>query len=81
MPGTLGYNQARQVGLSKRALYVLRDSGQIQAIGRGPYRRTDAPLADLGLIAIAERAPEATLCLTSALARHDLTDAIPDRHR
>ena len=80
LPGTFTYTQARQVGLSKRALYALRDSGQIQAIGRGLYRRTDAPLADLDLIAIAERAPEATLCLTSALARHDLTDAIADRH-
>lgn len=43
LPGTFTYTQARQVALSKRALYELRDSGQIQAISRGRYRRTDAP--------------------------------------
>ena len=30
LPGTFTYTQARQVALSKRALYELRDSGQIQ---------------------------------------------------
>lgn len=29
---------------------------------------------------MSKRAPEATICLLSALARHDLTDAIPARH-
>ncbi len=34
-------------------------------------------LADPDLLDIARRAPLATLCLTSALARHGLTDEIP----
>ena len=33
--------------------------------------------ADLGLVEVAFRAERATICLTSALARHDLTDEIP----
>jgi hypothetical protein len=35
--------------------------------------------ADIDLLEIARRAPRATLCLTTALARHGLTDEIPTR--
>jgi hypothetical protein len=48
--------------------------------GLSPRRRGDADLADLAdldLLLVAERAPLGTLCLTSALARHELTDEIP----
>jgi len=80
LPETFSYAQARAVGLSKRAVYQLRDSGEIESIGRGVYRRADAELADLDLLLVAGRAPMATLCLTSALARHELTDEIPSAH-
>jgi hypothetical protein len=56
----------------------MRDSGLIEAIGRGLYRRTDiGQSTDIDLLEIARRAPGATLCLTTALARHGLTDEIP----
>ena len=80
LPDTFTYTEARKAGLSKHALYRLRDSGQLEPIGRGLYRRHDAPLGDLDLLVVAQRSPMATLCLTSALARHDLTDLIPARH-
>ncbi len=80
LPDTFTYSEARKAGLSKHALYRLRDSGQLEPIGRGLYRRHDAPLGDVDLLAVAQRSPMATLCLTSALARHDLTDLIPARH-
>lgn len=80
LPATFTYTQAREAGLSKRALYSLRDSGDVHAVGRGLYRRSDAPLVDFDLLEVAHRAPEATLCLISALARHDLTDFIPSEH-
>ena len=80
LPQTFSYSQARAIGLSKRAVYDLRNSGEIESIGRGVYRRADAELADLDLLLVAERAPMATLCLTSALARHELTDEIPSAH-
>ena len=84
LPETFTYSQARQAArLSDRHLILLRQQGLIDALGRGLYRRTDLAEAaseqpaDIDLLEIAMRAPEATLCLTSALARHGLTDAIP----
>lgn len=77
LPSTFTYAQALDAGLSKHDLYRLRDQGRIEPLSRGLYRRTDADVADLELIEIAQRAPSATLCLATALARHDLTDEIP----
>jgi predicted transcriptional regulator of viral defense system len=71
------YARARRAGLSKRAIYRLRDQGLIEPVGRGIYRRADAPPADLDLLEIVARAPRATLCLATALARHGLCDLIP----
>jgi predicted transcriptional regulator of viral defense system len=63
--------------VSKRALYELRDRGELQVIARGLYRLREAALVDDDLLEIALRSPHATICLTSALARHGLSDAIP----
>jgi hypothetical protein len=71
------YSEATSQGLSDRRLYALRDAGKLIALGGGLYRWADAPAADLDLIEIAERVPRATLCLETALAHHDLIDAIP----
>lgn len=75
---TFTYGEARAAGVGDKRLYRLRDSGEIIALGGGVYRWADAPLADDDLVEIAERVPRATLCLETALARHGLTDAIPD---
>lgn len=77
LPATFTYMQARGLGISSRRLYRLRDQGLIESIGRGLYRRRDAGPVDLNLLEIAQRAPRSTLCLTTALARHGLTDEIP----
>lgn len=75
---TFTYTDARRHGLSDRKLYALRDQGSIEAIGRGLYRLADADLpADIDLLEVSWRAPRATLCLATALARHGLTDLIP----
>jgi hypothetical protein len=74
---TFTYAAARAAGVSKRVLYRLREQGEIETIARGVYRKRDSPLADEGLLAVAARIPKATLCLTSALVRHELLDAIP----
>lgn len=79
LPATFTSAEAAHLGLSRRRLLALREDGAIERIGRGVYRRTDAEIADLDLIEIAIKAPQATLCLTSALAHHDLTDTIPSR--
>jgi hypothetical protein len=78
LPSTFSFSEARERGLSERRLYALRDAGVLEMLGRGLYRRTDAPIeADTDLLEIAHRAAESTLCLTTALARHGLSDAIP----
>lgn len=78
LPPIFSYAQARQAGLSQRRIYWLRDQGLIEPLTQGTYRRAGAGLdADPDLVEIATRASRATLCLASALARHDLTDAIP----
>jgi Transcriptional regulator, AbiEi antitoxin len=76
LPATFTYRQARKLGLSKRALYELRDAGEIETLSRGLYRRRGAELVDEDLLEIARRAPRATLCLGTALSRHQLSDDI-----
>jgi predicted transcriptional regulator of viral defense system len=77
LPTTFTYAQARAAGLSKHAFYRLRNEKRIELLSRGIYRRTDREVGDLELLEIAQRAPEATLCLTTALAKHGLSDEIP----
>jgi Transcriptional regulator, AbiEi antitoxin len=78
LPAVFSHTDAREAGLSNRRLYELRDAGAVEQLGRGLFRRPGpSDDADPDLLEIAHRAPRATLCLTSALARHDLSDAIP----
>ncbi len=74
---TFSYREAKEAGLSDTRLYGLRDAGAIIALGGGVFRWAEAPPADLDLIEVAERVPRATLCLETALARHQLIDSIP----
>jgi predicted transcriptional regulator of viral defense system len=64
--------------MSRSSLYRAAASGEFERIARGLYRPADAPAADWDWIEAASRRADATICLTSALAYHDLTDAIPD---
>jgi predicted transcriptional regulator of viral defense system len=80
LPMTFTYSQALDAGLTKAALYRLRDDQLVHLLARGVYRRADAPPADLTLAAVVARAPQATMCLVTALARHDLTDEIPSAY-
>ncbi|MEU8020948.1 type IV toxin-antitoxin system AbiEi family antitoxin domain-containing protein [Micromonospora haikouensis] len=79
LPATFSYSEALAAGISEWRLYRLRDQGLIESLGRGLYRRRDAEATDLDLVETARRASAATLCLTTALARHGLTDEIPAR--
>ena len=62
----------------RSALYRGHAEGSWERIGRGVYLPADAPAMDWDQIEAATRRPEATICLLSALAHYDLTDAIPD---
>ncbi|GEC27200.1 type IV toxin-antitoxin system AbiEi family antitoxin domain-containing protein [Pseudonocardia saturnea] len=68
---------AEQAGLSRSALYRAAREGRLERIARGIYLPADAPAADWDRTEASTRRPEATICLTAALAHHDLTDAIP----
>jgi predicted transcriptional regulator of viral defense system len=75
LPDTFRYSEALE-RISERQLRRLLAAGRITAVSRGLYRKSDW-LGDDGLIEIASKSPNATICLRSALARHDLIDDIP----
>lgn len=72
-------SDAARAGIGSRTLYRLRDAGVVEQIGRGLYQRADSSIADFDLVEAVMRRPESTICLTSALVHHGLTDAIPAR--
>src|SRR6185295_12937355 len=77
LPTTFTFARARTLGLSRRALRAMLESGELERRARGLYALTNELSEDPELAAIALLAPRATICLTSALARHALIDAIP----
>ncbi len=77
LPLSFSSAMAVRAGVPRSRLRMLVDEGQLDVIARGLYRRADAPLAYLDRVEIALRAPDATLCLETALAHHELTDRIP----
>jgi predicted transcriptional regulator of viral defense system len=80
LPATFTSAEAELYGVSRRRLQQMLDAGLVERIGHGLYRRTDEEPVDYDLIEIAVKARQATLCLLSALARHELTDIIPSVH-
>jgi predicted transcriptional regulator of viral defense system len=76
--GMLRTGKALRLGIHPRTLYALRDSGEIEQVGRGLYRLSTAPaLSSPDLVPIAIRIPRAVVCLISALAHHGITTQIP----
>jgi len=80
LPTSFTAADATQYGVSRRELQRMLAIGEVERVGRGLYRRTDSAPLDHDLVEIAMRADKATLCLVSALARHELTDLIPAAH-
>jgi predicted transcriptional regulator of viral defense system len=76
--GTLRTRDLIKLGVHTDALYALRDGGRVIELGRGLYR-----LAEIGeaehpdLVEVAARAPNAVVCLISALSYHGITTQIP----
>lgn len=69
---------AREAGLRKDQVYGLLEQREIERVGRGVYVRPDViEPAFISLAAATTVRGDATLCLTSALVHHDLSDAIP----
>ena len=62
--------------IGERQFRNLVGQSQVVSLARGLYRKHDL-LGDEDLMEIAAKARLATICLRSALARHDLIDDIP----
>jgi predicted transcriptional regulator of viral defense system len=76
--GTLRTRDLIGLGVHTDALYALRDNGQIVELGRGLYRLAEVGEADHpDLAVIAVHAPNAAVCLISALSYHGITTQIP----
>ncbi len=69
---------ARIAGLRKDQVYELLAEGELERVGRGVFVRPGLIDGVFVTLAAATAArPAATLCLTSALVYHELSDAIP----
>jgi predicted transcriptional regulator of viral defense system len=76
--GTLRTRDLIALGVHTDSLYALREKGQIVELGRGLYRVADALEAEYpDLAVVAARAPNAAVCLISALSYHGITTQIP----
>ncbi len=76
--GTLRTRDLIALGVHTDALYTLRDSERIVELGRGLYRLAETGEAEHpDLAQVAARAPDAAVCLISALSYHDITTQIP----
>ena len=76
--GILRMSEALESGVSRRVLYSMLEQGLIERLHRGLYRQTDLPsLGNPDLVAVSRKAPNAVICLISALAFHEITTHIP----
>ena len=77
MPAAFTSRAADEAGLTRGLRSRLIAEGALIRLSRGLYRQANADPVDLDLLEVALRTPAATICLTSALSRHELTDEIP----
>lgn len=78
LPPAFNLRDARDSGLRKDEVYAMLAAGDVERIGRGIYLRSGEIDATFSSLAGAQVAcEEATMCLTSALVFHGLSDMIP----
>ena len=71
-------HELRALGVAATTISRALDEGVIRRLGRGLYQLSDSEIdVNASLAEVSKRAPKAVICLTSALAFHDLTDQIP----
>lgn len=67
-------------GVAATTIARMEREGSILRLSRGLYQLADAPIdTNHDLAEAAKRVPKGVVCLTSALAFHDLTDQLPRR--
>ena len=76
--GVMRMADASREGISRRTLYSMRDSGQLEQMARGLYRLAESPpLSEPDLVTVAKKVPQGVIYLISALAVHGMTTQIP----
>jgi hypothetical protein len=80
LPVAFTRQEALASGVTAAVLERLTSDGEVERFAHGLYVDGGGGLVDLDLAEARLRSPLATLCLTSALARHGLVDEIPARH-
>jgi predicted transcriptional regulator of viral defense system len=76
--GVLRTTEALAAGIHPRTLYAMRDSGELDLLAHGLFRLGSLPpMTNPDLATVAMRVPRGVVCLTSALAFHQLTTQIP----
>ncbi len=78
--GMVRLSELTKAGVTAAAVSRMTEKGLILRIRRGLYQLPGAPLdVNHSLAEAAKLVPKGVICLTSALAFHDLTDTIPSR--
>lgn len=76
--GVLRTADALARGIHPEALYKLRKEGRLTQLARGLYRLASArEFSNPDLAVVATKAPDAVVCLISALAFHEITTQVP----
>ena len=76
--GIAAFSDIQRAGFHKATLNALTRSGQIRKVDRGFYRLSSGTsLSNPDLVAVSVKAPNAVVCLISALYFHEATDEIP----
>lgn len=76
--GMVSFSEIRGAGFDKKTLKSLTESGQVTKTARALYRLSeDFDLSNPDLVAVSIKAPQAVVCLISALSFHGATDEIP----
>lgn len=76
----LRLSELKAAGITATTVKRMEEQGAVVRLSRGLYQLPDAPLHEHHALAEAAKlVPKGTICLTSALAFHDLTDTIPSR--
>jgi len=67
-----------EIGVHRKHLRALVESGQLERITRGTYRLVEAVQGEYGSLAeVTAQVPDAVVCLLSALSYHGLTTQSP----
>lgn len=76
--GMVRLSEVKAHGITAATLSRMVAKGQLLRLGRGLYQRADAEFdANHTLAEVAKLVPKGVICLASALAFYELTDAIP----